>query len=358
MGKEHGGNHPDAADAEPIGISSFGADTGNGNLLGIQPYMVAADYASEEKFRVKLDGYFSRAREEAFVGEKTVVVLPEYLAVWLVAAGEKQSLYEAKTVSAAAQMLVLGNLIPFVRWLPFAGAPERARRALFQMKAQSTAAIYHRVFSGLARQYETTIVAGSLFLPDPEVREGILVAGRGPLRNVSVVYGTDGAPIGPPVRKAFPIDEETRYLSAGTVEELPVFPTPAGRLGVLVCADSWQPAAYLRLREQGAEIIAAPCYLPRDRQWEEPWEGYAGAQLPDLEPADVRSLTEAEAWLKYALPGRMPDSGARAGISVFLRGRFWDYGSDGQVLAVVNDTTYTGPHTQSATLVNVWLGPP
>ncbi|MHC5035457.1 MAG: nitrilase-related carbon-nitrogen hydrolase [Planctomycetota bacterium] len=361
MSREHGSDRLAAAEAAAVnlaGISSFGKDTGNGNLLGVQPYMVPADYASEKRFHAKLDGYLARAREEGYVNQKTIVVLPEYLGVWLVAAGEKQSVYEAETVSAAAQILVTANLIPFLRWLPFAGAPQRARRALFQMKAQSTAAVYNRVFSRLAREHEVTIVAGSVLLPDPQVRDGVLVAGSGPLYNLSVVYGADGAAIGPPVRKAFPIQEEIGYLSAGAVEELPVFATPAGRLGVLVCADSWQPKADSRLREQGVQIIVAPCYLHHDGQWEQPWGGYGGGQLPDLEPADVGGLTEAEAWLKYGLPGRMPSSGARAGISVFLRGRFWDYGSDGQVLAVVGNTTHAGPHAQGATLVNLWLGAP
>jgi hypothetical protein len=348
----------EAFEVHSIVTSCFGEDTGNGNLLGIQPHMVPIDYASEERLYEKFDGYLRRSQAAGFVGEKTVVVLPEYLGVWLVAAGEKDSVYSARTVSDGVSRLVASKLVSFMRWLPFAGAPERARRALFYMKARSMAAIYHRTFSRLAREHGVTIVAGSIVLPDPRVADGVLCAVRGPLYNASVVYGPDGRARTPLVRKAFPIEEELRYLSAGSVEDLPVFETPAGRLGVLVCADSWHPEPYERLREKGAEIIAVPSFLRPDGQWGRPWEGCSGAQPPDIDPADEGRLSEAQAWMKYALPGRMAQSGARAGINVFLRGRLWDLGSDGQALAVLGDTTYTGPDTEGGALVNLWLGVP
>ncbi len=87
----------------PAGVRCLGEDTGSGNLLGIQPYMTPADYASEERFHEKLDGYLRRGHEAGFVGEKTVVVFPEYLGAWLVAIGEKESVRSARTVAEAAR---------------------------------------------------------------------------------------------------------------------------------------------------------------------------------------------------------------------------------------------------------------
>jgi len=347
-----------APDFHLVGISCFGDDTGNGNLLGIQPFMVPADYASEERFHEKLHGYLRGSQEAGFIGERTVVVLPEYLGVWLVAVGEKESVYRARTVSEGTSRLAASRFVSFLRWLPFAGSPERARRAVFLMKAEYMAAAYHRVFSRLAQQDRVTVVAGSIVLPDPHVTDGMLHVGRGPLYNVSVVYGPDGRARTPLVRKAFPIEEELRYLSPGRIEELPVFETPAGRLGVLICADSWHPIAYERLKEQSVEIIAVPSFLRPDGRWRQPWVGCSGAQPPDIDPSDQQHLTEVEAWVKYALPGRLAQSGARAGINVFLRGRLWDLGSDGQVLAVLGDTTSVGPDREGPALVNLWLGPP
>jgi predicted amidohydrolase len=45
------------------------------------------------------------------------------------------------------------------------------------------------------------------------------------------------------------------------LEQLPVYETRAGRLGVLVCADSWYPAPYQYLKEQGVELLAVPSFV-------------------------------------------------------------------------------------------------
>ncbi|HEY63838.1 MAG TPA: hypothetical protein G4O02_04650 [Caldilineae bacterium] len=38
----------------------------------------------------------------------------------------------------------------------------------------------------------------------------------------------------------------------------PAFDTPAGRLGVLICADSWYPQACEAMRDHSVEMIAVP----------------------------------------------------------------------------------------------------
>jgi predicted amidohydrolase len=350
---------PGAPDLRLLDVSSFGEDTGSGNLLGIQTHMVPADYASEERFRQRLDGYLAAARDKGFIAPKTIVVFPEYLGVWLVAAGEKESVRSAPTLEAASTILVASNLLSFLRWLPFAHAPKRADCAVFKMKARSMAAIYHRVFSGLAAEYRVTIVAGSIFLPDPHVADGVLLPGSGPLYNVSVLYAPDGRAQAPPVRKAFPIEEELGYIAAAEVEDLPTFDTPAGRLGILVCADSWYPEAYAALEAEGVDLIAVPSYILADDRWNSPWFGYDPEQPPPgMSAEDLRHMTERDAWMAYALPARLPESRARAGINVFLRGRFWDLGSDGQSLAVLGTTTHASPHIDGAAILNLWLPPP
>lgn len=350
---------PGATDPRLLDVSSFGQDTGSGNLLGVQPHMVPADYASEERFQQKLEGYLAAAHDQGLLGPRTIVVFPEYLGVWLVVAGEKESVYSAPTIGKATKVLVASNLLAFLRWLPFAHAPRRADCAVFKMKARSMAAIYHRVFSQLARDHRVTIVAGSIFLPNPEIADGVLLAGNGPLYNVSVLYTPDGRAQAPPVRKAFPIDEELGYIAAAAPEDIPVFDTPAGRLGILVCADSWYPQAYRALNAKGVEIVAVPSYVSADDRWNAPWSDSDTANPPPgIASEDLQHMTERDAWMAYALPARLPESGARAGINVFLRGRFWDLGSDGQSLAVLGATAHTSPHIDGAALLNLWLPPP
>jgi predicted amidohydrolase len=336
-------------------VRSCGTDRGRGNILGVQPYMLPDDYASAAHFSRKLDGYLAAARAHGFIRRKTIVVLPEYLGTWLVIAGEKADVYRATTIHTALQRLVVSNLGPFLRQLPRGDARERAKAAVFQMKARAMAAIYQQVFAQLARKYQTYIVAGSIILPAPRVTHGVLSCGDGPLANVSVLYGPDGLAQAPVVRKAFPTTEERPFLQAGSVAALPVFPTPSGRLGILICADAWFPASYARLRAAHADIIVVPSYVTGNGKLAQPWKGYDGAPPPaDSHPADVRHITQGHAWQKYALVARLPASGATSGMIVCLRGRLWDLGADGQTIALSGTTQYHGANRDGASLVNLW----
>jgi len=345
-------------------IVEYGADRQRGNLLGIQPFMVPMDYASEERFYAKLEALLDVAGRRGWVGERTVVVFPEYVGTWLVAAGEVPRVYRAESVDRAMRALVLRHLVSFVGALPsaFGRAKDVVKYSLFRMQAARMAGIYHRVFSGLARKYGATIVAGSIVLPSPEVRDGALMVGRmssirgGVLYNVSVVYRPDGSAYEDVVRKVFPIDVEQPFIARGAAADVPVFDTPAGRLGVLICADAWYPATYGVMRAKGAEFVAVPSYLSPDGVWGAPWRGYDGAPAPDdVDVRDVKRITEGEAWLKYGMAGRMAGAGVQHGINVFLRGDVWDLGADGHMIVVRGQTVVEASHVTGAAIVNSWL---
>lgn len=337
-----------AADAYPL--ESAGEDTGKGNLLGLQPWLAPADYASADRLLARLDGYFAAARRAGVLNEKTVVLLPEHLGTWLAVAGEKAGVYRAASVRGAMLLMTASNLPAFLCRLPGAREREWGLATVIRMKAAATAAGYHRILSTLARNYRAHIVAGSLLLPDPYVRNGGLRAGCGPLFNVAPFYGPDGRVREPLVKKIYPVAEELPVIRAGRYDALPVFPTPAGRLGILICADSWFPDCYETLRQQGVELIAVPS-LASDMDG--PWNGYSGAPPPaDVDPADVGRLTRAQAWKKYALVGRLAPSGARAGMNVFYQGRLWEMTPAGRAAAVVDGRVM---EYGEAALVNFWL---
>ena len=339
-----------------------GTDAGRGNLLGIQPTLTTADYASEASLFVRLDKYLSDAGRRGWLNARTVAVFPEYIGTWLVAAGEREGLRRAASLSLAMRMLALRRLLSFAGGLITASEKDRIAASLFRLKAASMARNYQAVFSALARKHGATIVAGSIVLPAPRVVEGALVAGRGPLYNATVVYGPDGAAHRTLVRKAYPIAHELPFVTPAPISELPVFDTPAGRLGVLICADAWYPAAYERLRAQGAQLIAVPSYIDTGGAWDRPWLGYSGANAPpDVDARDVGVLTEGQAWRKYALAGRIASAGARYGVNVFLRGALWDLGSDGRSVMVqestlcIKDGEVTEVTSDGAALLNLWL---
>lgn len=337
-------------------VESFGKDTNKGNLLGVQPWMTPIDYSEEENFRNKIESYIETAQKRGFINSKSIVVFPEYLGTWLVVTEEKESVISATKIEEAMQTLVLSNVYSFVWNLLKAKGKDSVRDALFRMKSEKMASIYTRTFSELARKYKITIVAGSILLPEPSVVDGVLQIGNGALKNGSFVFASDGKVAENSPLKIYPIEDEKTFVEATSIDELKVLSVPAGKIGVLVCADSWFPEVYDTFKKQNVDFVLVPSYVAPDNAMAAVWKGYNGASNPkDVLTRDVDRITEGEAWLKYALGGRMSKSGATHGINVFLRGSLWDLGSDGETIWVKRSTAKTFPRIHGASIVNLWI---
>jgi predicted amidohydrolase len=344
------------SDLLPGDILEHGVDSNRGNLLGVQPFVRAADYASEDALGAALSQYTEIAAQRGWLNSKTVVVWPEHVGTWLAAAGEWPGVYQASRLNGAMLRLAGRHLLPFARAVLRANEKDRFGASLFRLKGQDMARRYQAVFGGLARRYSVTMVGGSIVLPSPKVENGQVSAGAGPLYNVSAVFGPDGMAAASLVRKVVPITSERPFVAPAPVAELPAFDTPAGRLGVLICADSWYPAPYQRLKSQGVELIAVPSSITTAGLWDKPWVGYDGAPMPaDVDRADIGRLTEGQAWRKYALAARIGSSGAAHGINVFLHSALWDISGDcGQALAV-SDGQVVQSSGAGAAILNQWL---
>lgn len=336
---------------------SRGTPGERGNLLGIQPWLTPEDYASDVRFDARLRELLTAARKQGLLNPRTVVILPEYLGTWLVVAGEAPRVRHASTSTQAMTRLVLRHPLGFLGARARASGMDKTTDAIFRFKAVRMAEIYGRVLSTLARDFQVTLVGGSILLPGPYLREGRLVVdGRAPLRNVSGVFGPAGEVLGAPVSKVFLTQDEQPFVTPGTLDALPVLETPAGRLGVLVCADAWFPQAYQALKAGGVELIAVPTFISGDASWTQTWNGYSGQPTPaDVAPTDIGTLTEGEAWKRYTLPGRMQASGARAGVLVQLRGRLWELGASGEPLTMLDGEAQAFLSYDGPLLINVWL---
>lgn len=284
-----------AFDAQVADAVVVGSDTGRGNFVGIQPWMVPSDYANTETLFAKLDSYFAAAKAKGWFNDKTIVVLPEMIGTWLAAANERPSVYRATKIEPAMTTLALSHLFSFVRWYAAAPhVPDRAKWTLFTVKSEQMAHDYQAIFSALAKKYHVTLVAGSIVLPKPHLEGGELRVEPGAqLYNVSALFGPDGGIMGPLVIKAYPIEEENVFLKAGKVDDIPVFDTPVGRLAVLICADSWYPPSYKHIADKHAQWLAVPSYTTIDDTWGAPWKGYDGAPAPaDVDGSDIGKITD------------------------------------------------------------------
>lgn len=313
------------------------SDSLDRNVVGIQPYMEVSDYFSQVKFKDKLRFYLAESKLKGFLNRNTIVLFPEYIGTWLVLEGEKHVLAKKETMKEAMTTMVLSNFFDFsLAYLKTGNDSDRAASAIFRMKAKSMANSYYLTFSELAKESKIHIAAGSIILPDPTVVDGkIYVDPTGSLYNASFVFGPDGNVIGDPILKAFPIESEIPFLTAGIPGKIPTFDLPFAKTSVLVCADSWYPDAYQSANNQNAELILVPSFFTGNGAMDILWKGYSGnAEPAGTDRNDINKLTEREAWEKYALPGQIQKTRANAGLNVFLRGNLWDMGADGQPLAV------------------------
>ncbi len=87
-------------------------------------------------------------------------------------------------------------------------------------------------------------------------------------------------------RKTHLWDREKLLYEPG--EELPVFDTPLGRIGLLVCYDAWFPEATRALAVKGAQILCIPSNAPDD------WVPEA-QRRGDLTMLDVHCIAAANA---------------------------------------------------------------
>jgi len=317
-----------------------------GTIVVVQPRLTEQDYRTDNTFHAALETYFSKAEEKRNSQEEQLLVFPEYLGTWTVATNEPGWVFKAVSLNGAMVRLILSHPFRFLKTLfyglfrdPFETSfPGHVQRAVFSMSADKMKRVYETAFSDLARQYHTWVVAGSILLPELKIEAGTLMYMKSPsgshctLMNQSVVFNSEGQAV-LVSKKVFPVQEELTFLNSGTSSDLAVATTPLGRLGVMVCADSWYPECYQALRRKEVDIIAVPSFVDPADRWERTWNGYDPVDsIPsDVDPEDIKGVhLEKDMWVKYALCGRIAQSKAEIGVNSFLIGSFWGLTGGGQ----------------------------
>ena len=107
-----------------------------------------------------------------------------------------------------------------------------------------------------ARKHGVTVVCGI------HERDGAF--SRGTLYNTVVTLGPDGELLNRH-RKLMPTNPERMVWGQGDASGLRSVPTPSGRLGALICWESYMPLVRYALYAQGLDIYIAPTYDSGDR---------------------------------------------------------------------------------------------
>lgn len=330
---------------------------GRGNLIGVSPWMVPTDYASRQHLMNKLDGYLQVAKSLGWMREGTVVVFPEHIGTWLIVEGEKAGIFRASTIDEALALFVGSNYFYYLReWFTAPdGTTSRTRHSIFSIKSASMARSYQEVFGTLARKYGVTVVAGSILLSNPSVREGVLQTDMGPLSNVGAVFHPDGR-IDPRLYgEEHPGTLEGEFVRGFRGNAHPVFDLPAGPTTVLTSEDAWRQEGYAGLAGRDALVIVPEFFTP-DGALSKPWSGTGlPARGKGRDTATISAPTLSEALVTYGMTARVEASPNLQGMLVPLRGRLWDLGSDGGIIAVGKGGRHLGENRKGATMLNLNL---
>ena len=291
-----------------------------GQLVAVQMKLEINDFYSQESFERKISNLMEEVANEVNPELPTLVVFPEDVGLMLIAQGNQETLKTVETIEEAIKKMTMKHFIPLVwyrlryniSWVP----------ALYYYYNKSIAETYFETFSSLAKKYNVYIVAGSVPLPHYQIRNGEFLYQEeaiGPqIYNTSYLFDIDGKVMGyqDKVHLLELEQEGGLHLTPGRLEDIEVFDTKIGRLGIAVCLDSFKEDVIDRLREQKADILIQPSANPL------PWEDW---QQEEWLESSYKYTYELQ-YFKYA-------------INPMMNGEFFDLGFYGQSSIISRENT-------------------
>lgn len=314
-------------------LTAAGPASAGVRLVGIQLHLPIAVYRDLGTFQRYIEAATVDAlkKERLRPGETPVLVFPEHVGTFLSFCGQREEFYAAPTMTRAMFFCFLSN--PGLYWRHITTSLRVGRWDILddflgfgnflRGRARWTWKAYLDSFSDLARRHRAVVVAGSISIPRPEEFHRLYA----PLYGTSAVFGPGGELLGV-VRKLHPVSKETLFMTPAPPTELRPIETPAGRVGVLICSDSWFPDAYELLRD--SDFLAIPGI------GEDGLQAFAKA-MAAFQSGGAPAAGGA-IWDRFFSDGvasRMRLTRARAAVMPFLTGPVIDLQSGGPGLAVV-----------------------
>lgn len=320
------------------------------NVVAIQPMMEVSDYLTPEQYLKKLELYLEKAKSEGLIKYKSIVVLPEHIGYLLFLSGEKHKLAEKSTYKEVEDIMMLSNIFDFsIAYLKSDQEQNRKHAAILRMKSKSMAEVYFQTFSTLAKSYQIHLVAGSITLAGPHVSDGQLLTDfEQPLHNISLVFDPEGELLQGPVFKNHMADSDSSYFmsrkEANSSFDLPFI----AKIDLALGNDIWFADYPAYARSEAIELIINPASLIA-KPFSEAWSpnGITTFNFPDSLEID----TELEAWRELGLYKQFSSTGAKAALSVFMTGDFWDYKTVQQPLFLIEGDSLS---VQSTAEGGIW----
>ncbi len=271
---------------------NIGSDSGKGNIIGIQPYLNAINYANIPTFKQSIRAFLVEAKNSNLINSKTIVVLPEHIGSFLFAYEEKLSVYEKPTLEEAMKAIVSANIFKYgFTYFSSPAGNDKAKYAALALKADQSATIYWEIFGELAKEFNVTIAAGSIILPDAtRTSIGTITVKNGTLYNTAVIFNADGKITSELDRSLFPIE----YLSGFT------------------------------------------------KSFESSFRVYNKDET-------------TSGWHNYNPNSKLADTSIHNGMAISLAGNMWDKKQDGRILIIHNGSSTIIPASTSGRIINLWM---
>jgi len=256
---------------------SSNASAGKIQLVAVQMKLELNDYYSRGSFEEKIKKLMKKAANKINPEFPVLVVFPEDVGLMLIAQGNEDALKAVETIKEAIKKMSMKYFLPVlwcrikynISWVP----------ALYYYHNKVIAETYFETFSMLAKEYQSHIVAGSLPLPHYRFSNGQVFYQEEPLSpeifNTSYLFGPDGEVVGYQ-DKVYLLEleqEEGLNLTPGNIEDIQVFSTEVGRVGIAVCFDGFKDDVIHKLREQNVDILIQPSAnpLPWSKEQQQEW---------------------------------------------------------------------------------------
>lgn len=246
-------------------------------LVAVQMKLDIDDFFSREIFEEKIISLMEKTADKINPGLPALVVFPEDVGLMLIAQNNEMTLQDVDDIEEAIKKMTMRYFLPVswnrlrykMSWVP----------ALYYHHSEVIAESYFQTFSRAAKKYQVYIVAGSVPLPHYQINNGQVFWQEGPLSpqiyNTSYLFDPEGKIVGyqDKVHLLELEQEEGLHLTPGDIEDIKVFETDAGRLGIAICLDGFKEDVIAKLKEQNAEILIQPSAnpLPWDKNQQEEW---------------------------------------------------------------------------------------
>jgi len=286
--------------------------------VAVQPKWSARDFLTAPRFRAWMSGQLEQVRPHLHPERPNLVVLTELNGLPLVLRGGWLAAGMGTFERAAALL--------FVHHLP-AALPILLRERVSPIRAlqlacvDASAELYLSVCRDLARQHGVYLVCGSTPMPEYRLEIGRLRRQGPELFNQTVILAPDGTLIGAASKVYLTPDEEAGGLdlSPGALDDLRVFPTGVGDLGVAISLDAFRPEVIARLEAQGCTVLLQP-----DANGS-PWTGKEGIYPEGAVPRD-----QPLAWLESSWQVTATSHTIRYAVNPMVVGNLLDLSFDGQ----------------------------